>query len=533
MDSTDRDNPSRRQVIATAGAAGLAAGIDALVGSAAAQTGKKPHVIIVGAGLSGLCAAYRLQKEGWTYTILEAERQHIGGRVRTMYDDSRAKDVSGRYWEAGAMRIPKEHNLTRDYCRLFDLELRPFVMYSSKTFYYGRQTRSTTDEDIKKKFKLTREEQALSSSKLWDLGVKDIATGKAKFEPFTSPLSNEELEELRTANVFTSPKLVALDRVSLRQMFQRAKLGDKPLSDEAIEFVLFSYGNLAIQHGASTEFLREENIGVWDPGFSEIKGGSSRLPNAFLNELTSKPKMGCEVVRLEQDKGRGRVRAVYRQGQSLAKEEGDYLICTIPFPILGRVETDPPFSDEKRRAILELGYDSGTKVAVRAKYRFWEKNNGIYGGASTTDLTTGAIIYPSDNALDEKGEQPRDPAVSDRPGWFLPCYTWGQDARRLGAMAPSEREKFVINHVAQVHPELREPGMILQQNSWAWDSYKWCGGAFAFYQPGQFARMHQTVVAPEGRIYFAGEHCSHSHSWMQGALESAENAVKGLLDAAG
>jgi len=47
--------------------------------------------------------------------------------------------------------------------------------------------------------------------------------------------------------------------------------------------------------------------------------------------------------------------------------------------------------------------------------------------------------------------------------------------------------------------------------------------------PGQFARMHRHVVAPEAQIYFAGEHCSHSHSWMQGALESAENAVDALL----
>src|SRR5262249_53937851 len=155
---------------------------------------------------------------------------------------------------------------------------------------------------------------------------------------------------------------------------------------------------------------------------------------------------------LYQDKQRGRVRAVYRAGNDVASEEGDFLLCTVPFPILAQLQVDPPFSHEKQRAIVEMGYDSGTKVALLTKNRFWEKKDGIYGGVSTTDLMTGAIVYPSDNAAD------RDPAVSDRPGVFLPCYTWGQDARRLGAMPASERVDFVIRQVSQVHPELGENG---------------------------------------------------------------------------
>jgi monoamine oxidase len=522
----DYANPTRRQVITTASATGAIVGIEALIGASQAQPGKTPHVVIVGAGLAGLCAAYLLQQKNWTYTILEAERHHVGGRIRTrpMGD--------GLHWEAGAMRIPKEHRITRKYIDMFsELELRPFVMYSSKTFKFARGSRSTDEAEIKKKFRMKADEAKLTSDQLWQLTVKDVAQGKSQ-----NGLSPDELEQLRTANTFTSEKLIKFDRQSLRQLIQEAKpkqLGGVPLSDEAIEFFLFAYGNLSIQHGASTEFLREENIGVWDPGFSEIKGGTSRFPNAFLSRLTSKPKMGCEVIRIEQDKAHGRARAVYRVGGRDYQEEGDFLICTIPFPILARIETDPPFSYEKQRAIIELGYDSGTKVALWTKNRFWEKNNGIYGGSTTTDLISGAIIYPSDNALDADGTKPRDPAVSDQPGVFLACYTWGQDARRLGAMPATEREDLVIQQVSQIHPELQHRDMILGRASWAWDTYRWCGGAFAFYQPGQFTRIHQHVIAPEGRIYFAGEHCSHSHSWMQGALESAESAVAALLARAG
>jgi len=535
MSETENINLTRRAVLKGAGAAGVAAGMDTMIGASRAQSGKPPHVIIVGAGLAGLCAAYLLQQKDWTYTLLEGERNHIGGRVRTMPIGDRG---SGLYWEAGAMRIPKEHHIVRKYISMFsELELRPFVMYSSKTFLFARGKRATAEADIKTQFSLTLEEAALSSGELWDISVKNVARG-VRTQGVSHPLSTAELKQLRTENIFTYDKLINLDRRSLRQLIQAARLPVdpvpetfvRPFSDEAIEFLLFAYGNLAIQHGAATEFLREENVGVWDPGFSEIKGGTSRLPGAFLDRLTTKPKMGCEVVRFEQDEAHGRVTAVCQTVNGEYRESADFLLCTIPLPILARIDVDPPFSDKKQRAIIEVGYDSGTKVALLTKSRFWEKEHSIYGGASTTDLMTGAIVYPSDNALNQDGTELRDPDVSNRPGVFIPCYTWGQDARRLGAMPASEREEFVIRLVSKVHPQLKEPGMILGQASWAWDTYRWCGGTFAFYQPGQFTRLHRHVVKPEGRIYFAGEHCSHSHSWMEGALESAESAVNALLD---
>jgi monoamine oxidase len=45
------------------------------------------------------------------------------------------------------------------------------------------------------------------------------------------------------------------------------------------------------------------------------------------------------------------------------------------------------------------------------------------------------------------------------------------------------------------------------------------------------SRRHflRRLVAPEGRIVFAGEHASLSHTWMQGALESALVAVRPML----
>ena len=45
-------------------------------------------------------------------------------------------------------------------------------------------------------------------------------------------------------------------------------------------------------------------------------------------------------------------------------------------------------------------------------------------------------------------------------------------------------------------------------------------GAFALFEPGQQKRLHAHIIEPEGRIYFAGEHASREHAWIDGAIES-------------
>src|SRR6266568_502956 len=82
-------------------------------------------VLVVGAGLAGLSAGYELSQAGHDVTILEA-RMRPGGRVQTL----REPFSDGLYAEAGAARIPDNHELTLKYVRLFDVPLEP--MYPSR-----------------------------------------------------------------------------------------------------------------------------------------------------------------------------------------------------------------------------------------------------------------------------------------------------------------------------------------------------------------------------------------------------------------
>jgi len=82
------------------------------------RKGPARKVIIVGAGLAGLSAAYELTRAGHDVTVLEAQTR-AGGRVFTL----REPFSDGLYAEAGAMYIPDTHDLTLHYVKEFNLSL--------------------------------------------------------------------------------------------------------------------------------------------------------------------------------------------------------------------------------------------------------------------------------------------------------------------------------------------------------------------------------------------------------------------------
>lgn len=93
-------------------------------------------VLILGAGMAGLVAAYELFKLGHDVTILEA-RTRPGGRVHTL----REPFSDGLYAEAGAARIPDNHDLTLKYVKEFGLQLEPFYPLRQNVVRFDRGRR--------------------------------------------------------------------------------------------------------------------------------------------------------------------------------------------------------------------------------------------------------------------------------------------------------------------------------------------------------------------------------------------------------
>jgi monoamine oxidase len=492
-----------RRLMALAGAGAAQAALPSL---AATPDPRDPlSVVVVGAGLAGLVCAYELEQRGHRVTLLEADERHIGGRARTL------RFADGRYGEAGAMRIPKGHDLTRRYLSAFGVPIRPFVHGNPQAYYFarGQRVRIADAKALYPRYRLSSEEAASATpDDFWSAAVTKVADA----------LTADERRELR-GDTLTSARLRGYDDQTLLQLCKAAGL-----SDEAIELMAVTSGEETLLYSAASETLREEFEQVWSQGFDEVVGGTDRLASAFAAHLRARPVQGAVVTRIAQDASGAA--AFYRKAGAVHRVAGDYLVCTLPCPVLSRIDIEPGLSGEKARAIRMLTYDSSTKVLALANRRFWETDDGIYGGGTFTDLPIGTAYYPSDNAV------AKDPRVSAAPAVMLASYSWGQSARRLASLAHEERAAAALRHLARVHPQLAQTGMVRRTASWSWDNHPYSSGAFAWFSPGQHTTLHRYIVAPEGRLFFAGEHASLTHTWMQGALESGLRATRELLEAA-
>lgn len=467
---------------------------------------EKKKIIIIGAGLAGLCAAYELEQRGHEIVLLEASTSHSGGRVRTV------QFGDGQTGELGAMRIPTVHQLTRHYVSQFGLSLRPFVQSNPEGYYFvrGKKIRIKNEALANQYFSLNPNEASKSPFDIWNDSVLALL----------GSLTKDELADLRRP-VFQTEKMRAIDQLSLE-----AVLKQSGASPEAIELLASTWAYETSLQTAITEIIREEHEEVWIQSFDEIVGGMEMLPKAFVAGLQSKPRMGAQVLRIESSATKAA--AVYANAKTgkLERVEGDALLCTVPLGVMSRMEFAPGLSPQKARAARQVTYDSSAKVLLQTNRRFWETADGIYGGGTYTDLPTGITYYPADNA------GAKDPGVSAGRGVFLASYTWGNPARRMGALSHAERVELTTTNLAKIHPQLLEKGTIEKAVSWSWDNNPLsAGGAFTWFSPGQHETLYRHLIEPEGRLFFAGEHASLTHSWMQGAFESALRAVEQIIAA--
>ncbi len=451
------------------------------------QAGKR--VIIIGAGMAGLVAGYELARAGHDPLILEAQNR-VGGRVYTL-----RKFAPGLYAEAGAMRIPRVHDLTLGYCEHFGLELRPFMMGNPKGLVHVGGRRMTAEQaglaPDELGFAVAEHERGRAASELWDEITKDL---RAMVE--ADPVAGWD-HIVREYDSYT-----------LREFLEI-----KGFSEGAIEmYGVMNFVEAGINNAVTEEF--REDFGKAYEDMQEIVGGSDNLPNAFYRAMPDRIRFGAEVHAIDQDTDSVTVHFKTESGRYSVS--GDYAIVTLPFSVLRQVEVMTPFSREKQRAIRQLNYSASTKVLFQVRERIWETEDGIYGGATVTDLPIRRMNYPTP-----------DPTTSR--GILLASYTWDQDAARWGAMDEETRLEEALDDVAKIHPRIREVYEVGASHAWYDDRF--ANGAFALFEAGQQTQLQADIVKPEGRIHFAGEHCSLYHAWIQGALESGLLAARAIHEA--
>ena len=465
--------------------------------------GPRRSVVVLGAGIAGLVSAYELRRAGYQVTVLEA-RDRIGGRVWTVRGgdriaqigraDQRAAFDPGLYFNAGAARIPATHRIILGYARRFGVALEPFVNVnrSAGWDYAGRvipERRMVNDMRGRLGELLAK---AIDSHAL-DAGVsRDELAVVREFLASYANLGADGKYRPRGSSGWAEPRGGYLHHGELLPPLTLKEL----LPNAA---AAFPYG---------FEYLADQQAPLLQP-----VGGMDRIAHAIYEQV--KPS-----VRLDSP-----VNAIRRAGQRVRIElaggavDADYCVCALPATILSKIPND--FSAAKKAALQNVPYLKSVKVAFESP-RFWEEDDGVYGGLAWTDRPNETVMYPSDG-------------FGTRKGVLVAAYAagWGDagSAERFGRLSEADRLRLSRASVEAFHPG--KSRLLAKGVSVAWGLVPWSEGAGAIGpdfddSPPGVARgpRYRELVKPEGPIVFAGEHLSYVGLWQEGAALAAHEAVK-------
>lgn len=463
------------------------------------QKGKK--ITILGAGIAGLVAAYELERLGHEVEILEGSPR-IGGRVWT-HRFGNSPDAP--YAELGAMRIPSEHEMTLHY--VHEMGLSDKLCKFMTVFEESNAMMNINGQVLQMKdaprvlqqteggiFSDTRYSEKTRLFAAWlKTIINTIAPGNLRSE-FERDLQSHLMDEL--------------ERLDLNPYFSE--------DGETIDLNSFLTQNPSFRAKCSQglDIFLGDIITETSHDLLQLKGGMDQLIQRLAASITGEIKCNSEVVALRVQFDH--VQITYKENGQLHTRRCDYVLCTIPFSVLRKMELSG-FDDDKLDSIHNTVYCPGTKVAFHARESFWEKN-GIKGGASFSGEGVRQTYYPSVKFNPERGSV------------MLASYTIGDDAQRMGMMSEQERFDYVQNTVSKIHPELNEPGMILDKASIAWGNYKWsAGGCTIHWDEADGSASYLKAQRPQNTLFFAGEHCSRFPAWLQGSIESAVEAVYDIV----
>lgn len=463
----------------------LAAAEPRLPGLTRAEAPRK--ILVLGAGLAGLSAAWELVQAGHDVTVLEA-RNRAGGRVYTL----REPFADGLTAEAGAMSFSDSFKHLLRYLEVFKIPSAPLARASLAVVHHLRGRRLLIKQ---------------GTPPDWPYDLEPDERGQpvpALLQKYFAAVG--ELGDPTDPAWKLDAKGAAWDRVTLAEW-----LRSQGASGAAVDLLSSSlfFGHGWSEGSALHRLISDLSLFFMGQKSHAIPGGMDLLPRAFADALRERIWYGAAVTRIVQEPAG--VRAVFRQAGEERTLQADRLVCTLPVPVLRKVEVSPALPARKRQILDGLEYGAVTRVYLQARRRFWLDAGTL--GRAFTDLPIELV-----------SEHPQLRGDEAEPRGILECHPKGEVARRLDGMDEDARIAFALADLERVHPGMRshfETGA-----SYSWGTDPWAGGGYPKWQPGQLTGWLPELARPEGRIHFAGEHTSMLSRTMEGALESGNRAAR-------
>jgi monoamine oxidase len=235
---------------------------------------------------------------------------------------------------------------------------------------------------------------------------------------------------------------------------------------------------------------------------------------ALYRQVKQHVQFNAKVTKIAQD-ARGvnvTVEDARNPGQGVRQVKADWCVCTIPLSILSQVDVQA--GPELLAAIGAVPYAAAFKAGLQFRRRFWEQDEGIYGGISYTDQPINRICYPAAN-FNAKG-----------PSVVLGAYMFGPNAFEFSAMTPEDRLREVVRQGGQVHEQYEKEfdnGVTV-----GWHRVPWINGCMGMWTEQARAQHYDNLCTIDNRLVLAGEHASFIGGWQEGAVLSAHDAITRL-----
>lgn len=445
-------------------------------------------VLIVGAGVAGLTAAYRLRQAGVPVHLVEASRR-VGGRLvslTNMPGEAGTVELGGEFIDSRHTHIralADELGLEMADLRAADAGLEREILY-----FQGRQI---SEERV----------------------IEDFA-------PLAHRISRD-LQTLKTTDITyqsPSPEAVALDRLSLAEYLEREPVS--PVIDQLVRVAYITeFGRDAeAQSCLNMLFLIGAEVGKWSTyGVSDeryhVIGGNDLIPKKLAAKLDDAIELGTvlESVRTTSD---GRYRVSLQQDNTSVERVYERILLTVPFTVLRQVDLAVEMPSAKRQAINTLGYGSCSKLAVPYRERIWRTRYGC------------TISIYTDLNFQNTWESAR---YNPGPGGWVTDLRGGKQGLLLAEGNPETHASRLTQDLEQIFPGMGQVsrGRALRA---AWSTEPYALGSYSCYLPEQWTQIGGAEGERVGKIWFAGEHCSlGSQGYMNGACETAEAAAQSIL----
>jgi len=484
---------TRRAFLQASSAAAASLALASCASRRPGVTARSPEpVIVVGAGIAGLTAAWRLQQAGVPVRVLEAQSR-VGGRMLSL----RGHFGDGQVVELGGELIDTGHEKIQALCKELHIPLDDLSQeedgLATDSWFFGGQGR--TPAEVVEAFRPVAERVSAARAPLGEDGVT-----------YREPHGAEGLDR--------TPLAAWLDGAGV-DGWLRALLDVAYTTEYGLETGDQSALNLLTMIGTEADAFHV--FGESDERF-HVRGGNDAITTALARDLGARIETGSVLEAVGQGTD-GRLALTVRRGASSQVLSAPYVLLALPFTLLRDVQIDVELPPVKRRAIAELGYGTNAKLMVGFDQRVWRARH----------RTNGSLM--ADLSFQSTWETSRKQA--GRAG-VLTNFVGGRHGVEIGQGSAAEQAAALVRDLESVWPGMAAARAGQKEVRFHWPSHPWTRGSYASYRVGQWTAFAGAEAETVGRLFFAGEHCSlEAQGFMEGGCETGEAAAAAILEQMG